>query len=88
MSRSGSPACYEIRVEGVLDSRWAAWFEGMRVESEGGQTVIRGLVIDQPALHGLLTKVRDLGLCLVSARRLDPDESANEAWHSSRNRGW
>jgi len=46
MSRSGSPACYEIRVEGVLDSRWAAWFEGMRVESEGGQTVIRGLVID------------------------------------------
>ncbi len=75
MSGSGSPTPYEIRVEGVLDSRWAAWFEGLQVNSEGSQTVISGLVADQPALHGLLVKVRDLGLCLVAVRRLDPDEA-------------
>jgi hypothetical protein len=73
VSGSGSPTRYEIRVEGVLDSRWAAWFEGLQVKSEGSQTVISGLVADQPALHGLLVKVRDLGLCLVAVRRLDPD---------------
>jgi hypothetical protein len=72
VSGSGAPTRYEIRVEGVLDSRWAAWFEGLQVKSEGSQTVICGLVADQPALHGLLVKVRDLGLCLVAVRRLDP----------------
>jgi hypothetical protein len=74
VSASGGPAHYEIRVEGVLDSRWATWFGGLRVEREGTQTVISGLLADQPALHGLLAKIRDLGLCLISVRRLDPDE--------------
>lgn len=67
-------ARYEIRVEGVLDARWAAWFGGLQVESGDTETVISGPLEDQPALHGLLTKVRDLGLCLISVRRLDPDE--------------
>ena len=71
MSASGGPAAYEIRVEGVLDSRWATWFSGLQVEREDTQTVISGLLADQPALHGLLTKIRDLGLCLISVRRLD-----------------
>jgi hypothetical protein len=75
VSGSGSPMRYEIRVEGVLDSHWAAWFEGLQVNSEGSETVICGLVADQPALHGLLVKVRDLGLCLVAVRRLDSDEA-------------
>jgi hypothetical protein len=74
----GSPARYEIRIEGVLDSHWAAWFEGLQVNSEGTQTVISGLLADQPALHGLLAKIRDLGLCLISVRRQD-DEAGNEA---------
>jgi len=74
----GSPARYEIRIEGVLDSHWAAWFEGLQVTSDGTQTVISGLLADQPALHGLLAKVRDLGLCLISVRRLDPDEAGQE----------
>jgi hypothetical protein len=64
-------ARYEIRVAGVLDSRWTAWFDGFQISSEGDDTTIRGLLPDQPALHGLLTKVRDLGLCLISVRRLD-----------------
>ena len=79
MNGQGSPARYEIRIEGVLDSHWAAWFEGLQVNSDGTQTVISGLLADQPALHGLLAKIRDLGLCLISARRQDPDEAGNEA---------
>ncbi len=65
------PARYEIRVADVLDGRWAAWFDGLQVSTQGEETVICGLLADQPALHGLLTKVRDLGLCLISVRRLD-----------------
>ena len=75
MSSSGSPACYEIRVEGLLDSHWAAWLGGLQFKSDGAQTVMSGMLPDQPALHGLLAKIRDLGLCLISVRQLDPDET-------------
>ncbi len=64
---------YEIRVRGILDRRWSAWFEDLQVTSDGQETVICGPVADQAALHGLLTKVRDLGLFLISVRHLDPD---------------
>jgi hypothetical protein len=68
------PARYEFRVQGVLDVRWSAWFEGLRVTSDqAGQTTIAGPVADQAAVHGLLAKIRDLGLPLLSVRRLDPD---------------
>jgi hypothetical protein len=68
------PTRYELRVRGVLDDRWSAWFEGLQVSSDqAGQTTITGPVVDQAALHGLLTKIRDLGLPLLSVRRLDPD---------------
>ncbi len=72
------PARYEIRVDSVLDDRWADWFGGLQVSSDGTQTVIVGLLPDQPALHGVLTKIRDLGLCLISVRRLDPGKAGNE----------
>ena len=72
MSGSGWPARYEIRVDGVLDDRWADWFGGLQVSSEGTQTVILGVLADQPALHGVLAKIRDLGLCLISVRLLGP----------------
>ena len=64
---------YEIRVKGILDRRWTAWFEDLQVTSDGEDTIIAGPVADQAALHGLLTKVRDLGLFLISVRHLDPD---------------
>ncbi len=65
---------YEIRVNGVLGSGWSAWFDGLQVTSDDrGQTTIAGPIADQAALHGLLAKVRDLGLELLSVRRLDPD---------------
>ena len=67
------PARYELRVQGVLDPGWSAWFEGLRVTSDDRETIIAGPVADQAALHGLLTKVRDLGLELLSVRRIDPD---------------
>jgi hypothetical protein len=62
------PARYEIRVQGVLDPGWSAWLDGLRVNSDGhGVTTIAGPLVDQPALHGLLAKVRDLGLPLLSS---------------------
>jgi hypothetical protein len=58
---------YEIRIEGHLDTRWAAWFDGLALTHEtDGTTVLHGPVVDQAALHGLLQRVRDLGLPLVS----------------------
>ncbi len=77
MSASGGPARYEIRVNGVLDSRWTAWFDGLQISGEGEETVICGMLADQPARHGLLTKVRDLGLCLICVRRLDTAQDRN-----------
>ena len=58
---------------GVLDPRWTAWFEGLAIGSDDSQTVIFGPVADQAALHGLLNRVCDLGLVLISVRRLGPD---------------
>jgi hypothetical protein len=68
------PARYEVRVEGVLDGRWSEWFEGLEVKSEGGETILFGTLPDQPALHGVLDKVRDLGLTVLGVRRLSPGE--------------
>lgn len=64
---------YEIRLEGRLDGRWSDWFDGLSItHPSDGTTVIHGLVADQAALHGLLTKVRDLGMPLVSVTHV-PD---------------
>lgn len=65
------PARYEIRVDGVLGRRWTAWFGGLAVQRDGGQTVVSGEVIDQAPLFGLLNRIGDLGLVLISVRRLD-----------------
>jgi hypothetical protein len=68
-----SPGRYEIRLSGHLDSRWAAWFDGLRLTNESdGTTIIHGPVVDQAALHGLLQKVRDLGLPLISVTQVEP----------------
>jgi hypothetical protein len=61
------PERYEIRIKGHLDDRWADWFEGMTIaRAENGETLLTGTVVDQAALHGLLRKVRDLGMPLIS----------------------
>ncbi len=67
------PQRYEIRLKGHLDDRWAERFEGLTITlEEGGNTLLTGPVIDQAALHGLLKKVRDLGMPLVSVSPLEP----------------
>ena len=66
---------YEIRLRGRLETRWAAWFDGMTLRHESdGSTVLSGAVVDQAALHGLLQKVRDIGLPLVSVIHVEPDD--------------
>ncbi len=72
----GEAGRYEIRVKGRLDARWVAWFDGMALTHDGdGTTLIHGHVVDQAALHGLLQKVRDTGLPLVSVRHSETDQS-------------
>jgi hypothetical protein len=67
---------YEIRLKGHLDDRWAAWFEGLTITREdNGETRLTGPVVDQAALHGLLRKVRDLGLPLVAVIHVAPKQA-------------
>ncbi len=69
---------FEIRLKGHLDTRWASWFEGMSITlTEEGDTVLTGPVVDQAALHGLLKKVRDLGLLLISVNRVERGQGGN-----------
>jgi hypothetical protein len=72
--RQHGPGQCEIRLQGHLDARWAAWFDGLTVtRGTDGTTLLHGPVADQAALHGLLQKTRDLGLALVSVEHIDPD---------------
>ena len=65
------PGLYEIRIKGHLDNRWAGWFEGLTITLEdNGETLLTGPVVDQAALHGVLRKVRDLGMLLISVTRV------------------
>jgi len=69
---SGQPTAYQIRIAGRLGSRWEDWFEGLAITLDGGDTLITGPVADQAALHGLLKKVRDLGMPLISVSPVEP----------------
>jgi len=67
------PVVYQIRLKGHLGSQWTDWFEGLTITlEENGDTLLTGPVIDQAALHGLLKKVRDLGMPLVSVSPVEP----------------
>ena len=71
--RPGGPPRYEFRLKGHLDPRWAAWFDGLTLTTDSdGTTALRGVVVDQAALHGLLQRLRDVGLPLISVTPL-PD---------------
>ena len=78
MSGARWPASYEVGVDGVLDGRWSEWFEGLHINSQGGQTVLSGTLRDQSELHGVLDKVRDLGLSVITVRRTPPRDEAGE----------
>jgi hypothetical protein len=67
------PMVYQIRIEGHLGSKWIAWFGDVSITLEdNGETLLTGPVVDQAALHGLLRKIRDLGMPLISAIRVEP----------------
>jgi hypothetical protein len=73
-STPGQPVVYQIRLKGHLGSQWTDWFEGLTVTLEAnGDTLLTGPVIDQSALHGLLKKVRDLGMPLISVSPVEHD---------------
>ena len=73
------PGLYEIRLKGHLDDQWSDWFGGLTITlEEDGNTLLTGPVVDQAALHGLLKKVRDLGMPLVSVNCVDPDQAKTE----------
>jgi hypothetical protein len=88
---------YEIRIQGRLRPEWSAWFDGLAIISSGkaagsGETLLAGPVADQAALHGLLAKIRDLGLPLLSLTLVEPiggrREAAGEAGKTSNGRTW
>ena len=72
---SSQPIVYQIRIEGHLGREWADWFGGLTITLEdNGETLLTGSVVDQAALHGLLKKVRDLGMPLISVIRVKPGQ--------------
>ncbi len=74
---SDRPDIYQIILQGHLRDQWSDWFDGFTITlNERGQTILIGSVIDQAALHGVLKKIRDLGIVLISVNRLDPGEEA------------
>ena len=69
---------YQIRIEGQFGEQWTDWFDGLSItQEEGGTTLLTGPIVDQSALHGVLKKVRDLGMPLVSVNRIETDGYSN-----------
>ena len=68
------PEYYRIIVEGHLNRNWTDWFEGLKIDYEGGNTVFTGQVLDQAALHGLFNRIRDLNLTLLKVERISPTQ--------------
>jgi hypothetical protein len=75
MSAAPWPAYYEIRVDRVLDSRWEDWFAGLHIDIDGDQTTLSGMLEDQPALHGVLDQIRNLGLSIIAVCRQPPSNA-------------
>ena len=74
------PRAYQIRLKGHLGSEWAEWFGGLSITlADNGDTLLTGPVVDQAALHGLLKKVRDLGLPLISVNPIKPGQADDSA---------
>lgn len=75
LSQHALPEQYIIRVEGHLSASWSEWFEGMTItQTEAGETILDGPVEDQAALHGLLSKIRDLNLIILSVTRVKVEQ--------------
>jgi hypothetical protein len=81
------PAAYRVRITGTLDEQWSDWFAGFEIHAQANnETLLTGRVADQISLHGLLSRIRDLGLCLLCVQRVDaaketdcPDDDPKES---------
>lgn len=84
-AESDQPTVYQIRLKGHLGRQWTTWFEGLTITHErNGETLLTGAVVDQAALHGLLRKVRDIGMPLLSVVQISPDtKTDNESGAAS-----
>ncbi len=71
LHRSSTPAQYRIKLKECLDTNWSEWFEEMEMSFDGGGTILTGRVADQAALHGILIRIRDLNLNLLSVERME-----------------
>ena len=72
---------YRIKLRGCLDPKWSDWFEQMAIATDGGDTILSGPVADQAALHGLLIRIRDLNLTLLSIERIEPKRAMYRESH-------
>lgn len=84
---SDGPCTYEIRVKGIMGETWSNWFEGMQIAHQSDVTILAGDVIDQSALRGILSKIWDLNLTLVSVKRLEKNRSGRHQLSPTAGRG-
>ena len=80
-NRFHGPKNYRIRLKGHLDCKWSDWFGQMVVSREGTDTILTGSVADQAALHGLLNRIRDLNLALLSVESIEPRQHEKHKFH-------
>jgi len=77
------PTRYRIRIQGVLDQSWSDWFGGFTISYPDHETLLEGTVTDQAALHGILAKINDLGLALISVNEYPADDPTSQAQSKS-----
>lgn len=83
-TNSARPVLYQLRLQGHLDPQWTIWFDGLTITLEdNGDTLLTGPVVDQAALHGVLKKVRDLGMPLLAVNRVDEQSEQFESKENS-----
>ena len=76
--QNDQPSVYQIKMQGKLDASWSGWFSGMAITLDGSTTILTGAVADQPALRGILTKLWDLNLDLISVNRVEDSTHSGE----------
>lgn len=77
------PTVYQIRLHGLLDAAWSDWFDGLAITWHDGDTLLTGQVVDQAALHGLIRRIRDVGLPLLSINRVRDAEPDRRLHHTN-----